>query len=89
MMIRSKYADGGKSPIAKHLNELGHNTPLVVPQNNLSQYTDHDAVTTNKFSPYPRGAGKELPEFDHSSYTCIGFGEIYESHTYPKQDQRV
>ena len=59
MMIRSKYAGGGKSHIAKHFSKLGYKTLFVVPQNSLSQNIDDDAVTTNKF-------------FRHS---CWGWGE--------------
>ena len=65
-MIRSKYAGGGKSHIAKYFSKLGYKTLFVVPQNNLSQNIQDDAVTTNKF-----------PEFDHSEYNVIVFDEIY------------
>ena len=76
MMIRSKYAGGGKSHIAKHFSKLGYKTLFVVPQNSLSQNIDDDAVTTNKFFAIPVGDGEKLPEFDHSSYNCIVFDEI-------------
>ena len=49
LMIRSKYAGGGKSHIAKHFGKLGYKTLFVVPQNQLSQNIDDDATTTNKF----------------------------------------
>ena len=52
LMIRSKYAGGGKSHIAKHFSKLGYSTLFVVPQNSLSQNIDDDAVTTNKFFQY-------------------------------------
>ena len=48
-----------------------------MPQNSLSQNIDDDAVTTNKFFAIPVGDGEKLPEFDHSSYNCIVFDEIY------------
>ena len=53
IMIRSKYAGGGKSHIAKHFSKLGYKTLFVVPQNSLSQNIDDDAVTTNKFFAIP------------------------------------
>ena len=49
LMIRSKFAGGCKSHIAKHFSKLGYNTLFVVPQTSLSQNIDDDAVTTNKF----------------------------------------
>ena len=52
LMIRSKYAGGGKSHTAKHFSKLGYNTLFVVPQNSLSQNIDDDAVTTNQFFQY-------------------------------------
>ena len=61
MRIRSKYAGGGKSHIAKHFSKLGYYTLFVVPQNSLSQNIDDDAVTTNKFSAIPVGDGEKLP----------------------------
>ena len=33
LIIRSKYAGGGKSHIAKHFSKLGYKTLFVVPQN--------------------------------------------------------
>ena len=61
-MIRSKYAGGGRSHIAKHFSKLGYNTLFVVPQNSLSQNIDDDAVTTNKFFlPYPLAMGRSSP----------------------------
>ena len=77
LMIRSKYAGGGKSHIAKHFSKLGYKTLFVVPQNNLSQNIPDDAVTTNKFFSIPVGDGDKLPEFDHSQYNVIVFDEIY------------
>ena len=68
LMIRSKYAGGGKSHIAKYFSKLGYKTLFVVPQNNLSQNIPDDAVTTNKFFSIPVGDGDKLPEFDHSQY---------------------
>ena len=50
-MMRSKYAGGGKSHIAKYFSKLGYKTLFVVPQSNLSQNIQDDAVTT-KFSLY-------------------------------------
>ena len=82
IMIRSKYAGGGKSHIAKHFSKLGYNTLFVVPQKSLSQNIDDDAVTTNKFFAIPVGDGEKLPEFDHSSYNCIVFDEIYMNGTH-------
>ena len=82
MMIRSKYAGGGKSHIAKHFSKLGYNTLFVVPQNSLSQNIDDDAVTTNKFFAISVGDGEKLPEFDHSSCNCIVFDEIYMNGTH-------
>ena len=95
IMIRSKYAGGGKSHIAKHFSKmLGYKTLFVVPQNSLSQNIDDDAVTTNKFFAIPVGDGElrspsgrsrdgeKLPEFDHSSYNCIVFDEIYMNGTH-------
>ena len=76
-MIRSKYAGGGKSHIAKHFSKLGYNTLFVVPQNSLSQNIDDDAVTTNKFFSVPVGDGEKLPEFDHSDYDVVVFDEIF------------
>ena len=49
-MIRSKCAGGGKSHIAKYVSQLGCKTLCVVPQNNLSQNIQDDAVTTNKIT---------------------------------------
>ena len=77
LMIRSKYAGGGKSHIAKYVSKLGYKTLFVVPQNNLSQNIQDDAVTTNKFFSIPVGDGDKLPEFDHSQYNAIVFDEIY------------
>ena len=77
LMIRSKYAGGGKSHIAKCFSKLGYKTLFVVPQNNLSQNIPDDAVTTNKFFSIPVGDGGKLPEFDHSQYNVIVFDEIY------------
>ena len=77
LMIRSKYAGGGKSHIAKHFSKLGYNTLFVVPQNSLSQNIDDDAVTTNKFFSVPVGDGEKLPEFDHSDYDVVVFDEIF------------
>ena len=77
LMIRSKYAGGGKSHIAKHFSRLGCNTLFVVPQNSLSQNIDDDAVTTNKFLSVPVGDGEKLPEFDHSDYDVVVFDEIF------------
>ena len=71
MMIRSKYAGGGKSHIAKHFSKLGYKTLFVVPQNSLSQNIDDDAVTTNKFFAIPVGDGEKLPEFDHAVITVL------------------
>ena len=82
LMIRSKYAGGDKSHIAKHFSKLGYNTLFVVPQNSLLQNIDDDAVTTNKFFAIPVGDGEKLPEFDHSSYDCIVFDEIYMNGTH-------
>ena len=82
IMIRSKYAGGGTSHIAKHFSKLGYNTLFVVPQNSLSQNIEDDAVTTNKFFAIPVGDGEKLPEFDHSSYNCIVFDEIYMNGTH-------
>ena len=82
MMIRSKYAGGGKSHIAKHFSKLGYKTLFVVPQNSLSQNIDDDAVTTNKFFAIPVGDGEKLPQFDHSSYNCIVLDEIYMNGTH-------
>ena len=93
-MIRSKYAGGGKSHIAKHFSKLGYKTLFVVPQNSLSQNINDDAVTTNKFFAIPVGdgelrspsgrsrEGEKLPEFDHSSYNCVVFDEIYMTGTH-------
>ena len=39
-------------------------------------------MTTNKFFAIPVGDGEKLPEFDHSSYTCIVFDEIYMNGTH-------
>ena len=89
-MIKSKYAGGGKSHIAKYFSKLGYKTLFVVPQNSLSQNIDDDAVTTNKFFAVPvgdasasdeasrakRGVGEKLPEFDHSAYNVVVFDEI-------------
>ena len=55
LMIRTKYAGGGKSHIAKHFSKLGFKTLFVVPQNNLTQNIQEDAVTTNKFFLYTFG----------------------------------
>ena len=77
VMIRSKYPGGGKSHIAKHFSKLGYKVLFVVPQNSLSQSIEDDAITTNKFFAIPVGDGEKLPEFDHSSYNCIVFDEIY------------
>ena len=35
LIIRSKYAGGGKSPIAKHFSKLGYKTLFVVRQNSF------------------------------------------------------
>ena len=80
--MRSKYAGGGKSPIAKHFSKLGYKTLFVVPQNSLSQNIDDEAITTNKFFAIPVGDGEKLPEFDHSKFYCIVFDEIYMNSLY-------
>ena len=77
LMIRSKYAGGGKSHIAKYFSKLGYKTLFVVPQNSLSQNINDDAVTTNKFFSIPVGDGEKLPEFDHSEYNVVVFDEIF------------
>ena len=77
LMIRSKYAGGGKSHIAKHFVKLGYKTLFVVPQNQLSQNIDDDATTTNKFFSLPVGDGEQLAYFDHTPYNVIVFDEIY------------
>ena len=82
LIIRSKYAGGGKSHIAKHFSKLGYKTLFVVPQNSLSQNIDDEAITTNKFFAIPVGDGEKLPEFDHSKYNCIVFDEIYMNSLY-------
>ena len=90
IIIRSKYAGGGKSYIAKHFSKLGYKTLFVVPQNSLSQNIDDtvvgtgclEAITTNKFFAIPVGDGEKLPEFDHSKYNCIVFDEIYMNSLY-------
>ena len=76
LIIRSKYAGGGKSHIAKHFSKLDYKTLFVVPQNSLSQNRDDEAITTNKFFAIPVGDGEKLPEFDHSKFNCIVFDEI-------------
>ena len=90
LIIRSKYAGGGKSHIAKHFSKLGYKTLFVVPQNSLSQNIDDtvvgtgclEAITTNKFIAIPVGDGEKLPEFDHSKFNCIVFDEIYMNSLY-------
>ena len=82
MIIRSKYAGGGKSHIAKHFSKLGYKTLFVVPQNSISQNIDDEAITTNKFFAIPVGDGEKLPEFDHSKYNCVVFDEIYMNSLY-------
>ena len=82
LIIRSKYAGGGKSHIAKHFSPLGYKTLFVVPQNSLSQDIDDEAITTNKFFAIPVGDGERLPEFDHSKSNCIVFDEIYMNSLY-------
>ena len=82
LIIRSKYAGGGKSHIAKHFSKLGYNTLFVVPQNSLSQNIDDEAITSNKFFAIPVGDGEKLPEFDHSKFNCIVFDEIYMNSLY-------
>ena len=82
LIIRSKYAGGGKSHIAKHFSKLGYKTLFVVPQNSLSQNIDYEAITTNKFFAIPVGDGEKLPEFDHSKFNCIVFDEIYMNSLY-------
>ena len=77
LMIKSKYAGGGKSHIAKHFGKLGYKTLFVVPQNQLSQNIDDDATTTNKFFSIPVGDGEQLAYFDHTPYNVIVFDEIY------------
>ena len=49
LIIRSKYAGGGKSHTAKHFSKLGYKTLIVVPQNSLSHNIDDEAITANKF----------------------------------------
>ena len=49
LMIRSKYAGGGKSHIAKYFSKLGFKILFLVLQNSLFQNFDDDAVTTNQF----------------------------------------
>ena len=82
LIIRSKYAGGGKSHIAKHFSKFGYKTLFVVPQNSLSQNIDDEAITTNKFFAIPVGDGEKLPEFDHSKFNCIVFDEIYMNSLY-------
>ena len=77
LMIRSKYAGGGKSHIAKHFGKLGYKTLFVVPQIQLSQNMDDYATTTNKFFSIPVGDGEQLAYFDHTPYNVIVFDEIY------------
>ena len=82
LAIRSKYAGGSKSHIAKHFSKLGYKTLFVVPQNSLVQNIDDEAVTTNKFFAIPVGDGEKLPEFDHSKFYCIVFDKIYMNSLY-------
>ena len=77
LMMRSKYAGGGKTHIANYFNKLGYKTLFVVPQNSFSRNIQDDAVTSQKFFFIPVGDGDKLPEFDHSQYNVIVFDEIY------------
>ena len=82
IIIRSKYAGGGKSHIAKNFSKLGYKTLFVVPQNSLSQNIDDEAIPTNKLFAIPVGDREKLPEFDHSKFNCIVFDEIYMNSLY-------
>ena len=97
MMIRSKYAGGGKSHIAKHFNKLSYKTLFVVPQNSLSQNIDDDAVTTNKFLQSPLAMGGSSPSLitaQNRAFNCRGCGlrvlpEKYEAHLAAKTQQHT
>ena len=91
LIIRSKYAGGHKSHIAKHFSKLGYKTLIVVPQNSLSQNIDDEAITTNKFIAMPVDDEEKLPEFDHNKYNCIVFDEInlYEQFIYLKSNTGI
>ena len=51
-MLRSKYAGGGNSHIAKYFSKLGYKTLFAIPKNNLSQNIQDDAATTKSCSLY-------------------------------------
>ena len=82
VMIRSKFAGGGKSHIGKHLQKMGYNVLAVVPQNMLKQETECDAVTLNTFFSVPVHKGDKLPWFDYSGFDVIFFDEIYMASPY-------
>ena len=90
MMIRSKYAGGGKSHIAKHFSKLGYNTLFVVPQNSLSQNIDDDVVTTNKFFAIPVLSNNNLSTLDATTTGVDVYGDLsYTGSLIPSSDKRL
>ena len=69
-MIRAKFAGSGKSFIGKYMENLGHNTLFVVPQNMLKQEIECEAVTVNTFFSIPVDKGDDIPKFDYSDFEC-------------------
>ena len=75
LIIRSKYAGGGKSHIAKHFSKLGYKTLFVVPQNSLSQNID-DTVDARvllqliSFLPFPSVMGRNCPSLTIANITA-------------------
>ena len=89
-MIRSKYAGGGKSHIAKHFSKLGYNTLFVVPQNSLSQNIDDDVVTTNKFFAIPVLSNNNLSTLDATTTGVDVYGDLsYTGSLIPSSDKRL
>lgn len=76
VLIKSKFAGGGKSYIAKHLSEK-YKALFVVPTNNLKQECEVEAITINQFFGVGVGEEDRTTAYDHSEYHVIVFDEIY------------
>ena len=75
-MIRAEYTGSGKSWIAKHMKNRGHNVLFVVHSNELGQQCACDWMTINNF--FDISFGDERVEKEDTSYfDVIVFDEIY------------
>ena len=85
LIIRSKYAGGGKSHIAKHFSKLGYKTLFVVPQNSLSQNIDGSRMKQSlqiSFLLFPSAMVRNCPSLTIANINCIVFDEIYMNSLY-------